>query len=81
MAHCENSFAAVKYLIVVDLKAGQRTIFLTNTGDARVKVHFAAKGDDALSDVLHHLQQHIGADMGLGVVENILPCAGSNKLR
>ena len=65
---------------VGDFQSDQTSILRTQAGDLGVEPHLAALGDDAFAQILHHGQQHVGALMGLGVVENVLPRSRRHKL-
>ena len=65
---------------VGDFQPGQAAIFRTQAGDLGVEPHLTPQGDNAFAQILHHGQQHVGADVGLGVVENVLPCPRRHKL-
>ena len=45
-----------------------------------LKTDFPAEGDDFLSDILHHADQHVGADVGLCVVDDGLRRAVGGEL-
>ena len=45
-----------------------------------METHLAPQGDDLFAEILHHLQQHIRAHMGFGIIEDILPGPKSHKL-
>ena len=52
------------------------SVFCAQPGDLSAEPHLAAQVEDAPADILHHRQQHIGAHMGLGIIEDVLsgPC-------
>ena len=65
---------------VGDFQSDQASILRTQAGDLRIEPHLAAQRDDAFAQILHHGQQHVGAYVRLGVIENILPCPRRHKL-
>ena len=50
--------------------APQGTVFNLQSGEPGPEADLPAEGDNLLSDVLHHSDQHVGADVGLRVVQH-----------
>ena len=51
----------------------QSAFLQTQSGDLGVEADLSPQGNNSLAQVLHHRQQHVGAHMGLCVVEDVLP--------
>ena len=71
---------------IVSLRAahGQRrdaSVLRGQPGHAVAEAHLAAARDDLAPETLHDLDEHVRADVGLGVIGNVLRCAVRRELR
>ena len=57
------------------LRADDRAFFRNQLCQPRLEPHLAAQGADFFPNVFHHAPEPVGADMGLGRVEDFLRCA------
>ena len=89
MEHPEGIPGAVSdgqnYMITINipaicLYAGNSITIRQDTSHLSAKPHLATQADDAFAQILYHIQQHIRAHMGLGIVQNILTGTRFDKL-
>ena len=79
----EDRAARLQTLLALGRADGQRrerAVFGFDACHAVLKAHLAAEGDHVLADCAHHVYQHVRADVGLGVVDNVLRRAVRGKL-
>ena len=65
---------------VPDLRPGQPAFFYNKMLQAVFKAHFPAQRNHAAADVLHHVNENVGADVGLRVIQNVFRRAVGGKL-
>ena len=80
VANGKDGPVAGDLLPACQLHAGQPAFLQQEIRHPALEVHLAAQGDDLFAEILHHLQQHIRAHMGFGIIEDILPGSKSHKL-
>ena len=57
---------------VGERRAGEGPVLDDQTIQSRLKADLAAEGEDFLPDAAHHVDEHVGADMGFGVIGDAL---------
>ena len=76
----EDGVVTVDDLAALQLQPRQLSAFAADARHLAVEADLAAKPDDGVPQILDHRQQHIGAHMGLGVIEDVLPGAAFDEL-
>ena len=80
VANGENAVVARNFLPRICHHAPKHTVFQLQPLHPGLKAHLTPQLLNPFPQILHHRQQHIGAHMGLGVVENVLPGSRLHKL-
>ena len=76
MADRENELRAGERIVPLGgmhLCGGKRAVFDHKTVQPMGKADLSAAGEDIPADGLDHARQHVRADVGLGVIEHVLP--------
>ena len=80
VANGQHGAVAGNHRSVCQLHAGELVVFHLQAGDLGPEPDFASQLLNPLPQVLHHCQQHVGAHMGLGIVEDVFSGTGFYKL-
>ena len=75
VADGENQRVRGNFFPAVQRDRGDFSILDAQAGKSGLKAHLAAQADDLPAQVANHCAQVIGADVGLGLVEDFLRCA------
>ena len=76
----QNHLVTGDGLSPVRLHSGDFPLLNGQTGDLGAEPDFPAQAFNSAAQILHHRQQHIRTHMGFGVIEDVLPGSGLDKL-